>query len=104
MPRVRVLYSVLQVKNVLAGLMHRDPDQRLSVRDFRETFASVGQLWGTRLPQGQQGQGHSLPSLPPATLGALGGLAGMLHNTESVRPEWIRRCEESDDGPFWRRS
>ena len=75
--------------------MHRDPDYRLSVRAFRENFASVEQLWET-----EKSSGPLLP-LPTETVTAVGRVARMLFATRGHRPEWILRCMDSNGHTFW---
>eukprot|EP00752_Nemacystus_decipiens_P018790 g16846.t1 len=55
------------VRNVLASLLCKDPDHRMSIRELRD-FALVGQLWESEASQGQEDRHGPLPFATVADL------------------------------------
>lgn len=96
-------FYVQQVNNILASLMHRDPDHRMRIEEFRALFASVPQLWESETPQGQQEQYDNLSPLPDTTVEALDGIEVILVGTVGEWPEWIHQCTDWQGEPFWQK-
>lgn len=98
---MRGSFSVQQVRNILAGSMHRDPDQRMSVRELRD-FALVGQLWESEGCLAQQEQhGKPPPPLPQTTVKDLSDVEAKLTGTNGQYPAWILRCMDEGLEMFW---
>ena len=98
----RVHCSVQQVRNILASLLHRDPDQRMSVRELRD-FALAGQLWEPDTPQEPQKQHGKRPLLPISIVRDLVDLKAKLAATSGQCPEWIAQCTGEDGDTYWQR-